>query len=99
VPLPKLQSAAEFEMIEMIISLGPISQFTFSSRDKCTPEDKTIYPGNLSPNIGRPLLDCSRVASSWSTSQCSTKIPSLTRRMSAAIQFTVPAQAVDATLA
>ena len=27
--------------------------------------------GNLSPNIGRPLRDCSRVASSWMTSQCS----------------------------
>ena len=43
---------------------------------------------NLSPNMGRPLLDDAAVASSWMTSQCSTRIPSLTRRMSAAIQFT-----------
>src|SRR5229473_935614 len=40
------------------------------------------------PNIGRPLFDCSREASSWITSQCSTRMLSLMRRMSAAIQFT-----------
>src|SRR6266851_1716915 len=40
------------------------------------------------PNIGRPLFDCSRDASSWITSQCSTRMLSLMRRMSAAIQFT-----------
>jgi len=33
-------------------------------------------------------LDCSREASSWITSQCSTRTPSWMRRMSAAIQFT-----------
>src|SRR5262249_25840389 len=42
----------------------------------------------LSPNMGRPLFDCSFVASSWITSQCSTRMPSSIRRMSAAIQFT-----------
>ena len=42
---------------------------------------------NASPNIGLPLLDCTCVASSWMTSQCSTRIPSCIRRMSAAIQF------------
>src|SRR6266446_7092519 len=46
------------------------------------------YTGNESPNIGLPLLDCSPVASSWMTSQCSTRTPSSIRRMSAAIQFT-----------
>src|SRR6202521_4862736 len=40
------------------------------------------------PNIGRPLFDCSLDASSWITSQCSTRMLSLMRRMSAAIQFT-----------
>ena len=43
--------------------------------------------GNELPNIGRPLLDRSWVASSWMTSQCSTRIPSSMWRMSAAIQF------------
>jgi hypothetical protein len=43
---------------------------------------------NLSPNMGRPLLDCARVFSSWMMSQCSTSRPSSMRRMSAAIQFT-----------
>jgi hypothetical protein len=43
---------------------------------------------NLLPNIGRPLFDSSRVASSWIASQCSTKIPSFIRTMSSAIQFT-----------
>ena len=37
--------------------------------------DSETYSGNLSPNIGRPLLEDSRVASSWMTSQCSTRIP------------------------
>src|SRR5712664_3145131 len=44
--------------------------------------------GNASPNIGRPLRDCSREASSWMTSQCSTMTPPSIRRMSAAIQLT-----------
>ena len=39
--------------------------------------------GNLSPNIGRPLRDCSRVVSSWMTSQCSASTPSSMRTMSA----------------
>src|SRR4029077_13263538 len=43
---------------------------------------------NPSPNIGRPLFDCSCVASSSITSQCSARSPSLMRTMSAAIQFT-----------
>src|SRR6266849_5159554 len=43
--------------------------------------------GNVLPNIGRPLFDDSRVASSWITSQCSTRTPSLMRTMSATIQF------------
>src|SRR6266849_3642148 len=43
---------------------------------------------NFSPNMGRPLLDDSRVASSWITSQCSTRIPLSMRRISAAIQLT-----------
>jgi hypothetical protein len=38
--------------------------------------------------MGRPLFDCSWAASSWITSQCSIRLPSLIRRMSAAIQFT-----------
>src|SRR5438309_7827114 len=38
--------------------------------------------------MGRPLFDCSWVASSCITSQCSIRIPSLIRRTSAAIQFT-----------
>jgi len=45
------------------------------------------YSGNESPNIGLPLLDCSCVASSWMTSQCSTRTPSSILRMSAAIKF------------
>src|SRR5438132_11654653 len=45
------------------------------------------YPGNELPNIGFPLLDCPRVASSSMTSQCSTKTPSSMTRMSAAIQL------------
>src|SRR4029077_13491435 len=41
----------------------------------------------LSPNIGRPLFESARAASSWSTSQCSANTPSAMRTMSAAIQF------------
>src|SRR6267142_2333766 len=41
----------------------------------------------LPPNIGRPLLDSAWEASSWRTSQCSTRTPSTMRRMSAAIQL------------
>src|ERR1700686_3815185 len=44
--------------------------------------------GKLTPNIGLPLLDASRVTSSSITSQCSARSPSLMRTMSAAIQFT-----------
>src|SRR5258708_16528592 len=40
------------------------------------------------PNIGRPLFDCSRDASSWITSQCSTRLLPLMRRISAALLFT-----------
>src|SRR5260370_23296103 len=40
------------------------------------------------PNIGRPLFDCSRHASSWITYQCSTRMLSLMRRIAAALQFT-----------
>src|SRR5580692_11272009 len=43
---------------------------------------------NFSQNMGSPLFDCCFVASSCIISQCSTRIPSLMRRMSAAIQFT-----------
>ena len=39
------------------------------------------------PNMGRPLFDSVREASSSITSQCSTSIPSTMRTMSAAIQF------------
>src|SRR5579862_9847008 len=46
------------------------------------------WAGNDTPNIGNPLFDCARVASSCITSQCSTRTPSAMRRMSAAIQFT-----------
>src|SRR3979411_2726705 len=49
-----------------------------------TPEDQ---PVKLSPNIGRPLFDSARAASSWRTSQCSVNTPSAIRTMSAAIQF------------
>src|SRR6266550_9301794 len=56
-------------------------------RHQNTPRLIQRYSGKESPNIGRPLLDCSRVASSWMTSQCSTRTPPSTRRMSAAIQF------------
>src|SRR5262245_13448555 len=34
-----------------------------------------VYFGNWSPNMGKPLLDCSFVASSWMTSQCSARTP------------------------
>src|ERR1700722_2845405 len=47
-----------------------------------------LYFGKVFPNIGAPLFDCSSVASSWITSQCSTSIPSSMRTISAAIQFT-----------
>src|SRR5205814_9480480 len=46
--------------------------------------------GNLSPNIGRPLRDCSRLASSWMTSQCSASTPSSMRTMSATTHATGP---------
>src|SRR5260370_15695190 len=49
-----------------------------------TPE---VQPVKLSPNIGRPLFDSARAASSWRTSQCSANTPSAMRTMSAAIQF------------
>src|ERR1700682_5311407 len=52
------------------------------------PMDFNTHLVNESPNIGRPLFDCSCVASSSITSQCSTRVPSLMRTMSAAIQFT-----------
>ena len=39
------------------------------------------------PNMGRPLFDSVREASSSITSQCSTSMPSTMRTMSAAIQF------------
>src|SRR6202140_3428554 len=32
--------------------------------------DPRAHPRNLSPKMGFPLLDCSRLASSWMTSQC-----------------------------
>src|SRR5260370_4012137 len=41
----------------------------------------------LSPNIGRPLFDSARAASSWTTSQCSANTPLAMRTTSAAIQF------------
>ena len=44
--------------------------------------------GNLSPNMGRPLFDDSRVASSWMTSQCSASRLFSIRRMSTTTQFT-----------
>ena len=49
--------------------------------------DRRRYFVNFSPNMGSPLFDSALVASSWITSQCSRKTPSLMRRMSAAIQF------------
>src|SRR5713101_6793150 len=51
-------------------------------------EEFTNHLPNVSPNIGRPLFDCSCVTSSSITSQCSTRRPSLMRTMSAATQFT-----------
>src|SRR6266567_8114585 len=44
--------------------------------------------GKLSPNIGSPLFDPSRVASSWITSQCSASWPFSMRTMSTTIQAT-----------
>jgi hypothetical protein len=44
-------------------------------------EDQSV---KLSPNIGRPLFDSARAASSWRTSQCSANTPSAMRTMSAA---------------
>jgi hypothetical protein len=35
----------------------------------------TVHDGKLAPNIGLPLFDCSLVASSWITSQCSMRMP------------------------
>jgi len=49
---------------------------------------RSPHSPNLSPNIARPLFEDSRVASSWITSRCSTRNPSLMRRVSAAIQST-----------
>src|ERR1700676_1473714 len=43
--------------------------------------------GNAVPNIGRPLTDVSRVASSSMTSQCSAKTPFSRRTISTTIQF------------
>src|SRR4029077_12219904 len=43
--------------------------------------------GNVGPNIGRPLTDVSRVASSSMTSQCSAKRPFSRRTISTTIQF------------
>src|SRR6266571_6687945 len=48
----------------------------------------SAHARNVSPNMGRPLFDDARVASSWITSQCSTSIPFSMCRISAAIQFT-----------
>src|SRR5229473_6444516 len=45
------------------------------------------HPGNLSPNIGRPLTDASFVTSSWMTSQCSASWPFSRRTISTTIQF------------
>jgi hypothetical protein len=50
-------------------------------------EYRRRYFVNFSPNMGSPLFDSALVASSWITSQCSRRTPSLMRRMSAAIQF------------
>ena len=43
--------------------------------------------GKVSPNMGSPLWDWERVASSWMTSQCSASSPSATRTMSVTIQL------------
>src|ERR1700722_1870788 len=43
--------------------------------------------GNAGPNIGKPLTDVSRVASSSMTSQCSVKRPFSKRTISTTIQF------------
>jgi hypothetical protein len=45
-----------------------------------------LHSGNFSPNIGNPLCDSALVASSCSTSQCSTRTPPAIRTMSAAIR-------------
>src|SRR6266436_6497456 len=47
--------------------------------------------GNLSPNIGSPLFEAARVASSWMTSQCSARTPFSRRTTSTTIQLGVPA--------
>src|ERR1700730_1686888 len=49
--------------------------------------DVGFQAGNKSPNMGRPLCDSSRVASSSSTSQCSARRRSAMRTMSTAIEF------------
>src|ERR1700736_4203071 len=49
--------------------------------------DVGFQAGNKSPNMGRPLCDSSRVASSCSTSQCSARRRSAMRTMSTAVEF------------
>src|SRR2546422_568960 len=79
------------------VFLDEVSHWTFSLvycaliRAACGPTSThpsgVCYSGNRSPNIGRPLLDSACDASSSTTSQCSTSIPSTTRTKSATIQF------------
>src|SRR4030095_14288729 len=47
----------------------------------------SLFLGNSLPNMGSPLFDCSFVASSWITSQCSSKMPSFIRITSTTTQF------------
>src|SRR4029077_3523250 len=47
-----------------------------------------LYFGKVFPNMGAPLFDCSSVASSSMTSQCSARTPFSMRTISAAIQLT-----------
>src|SRR5258706_8339447 len=48
----------------------------------------SLHCGKVSPNMGKPLFDCSCVTSSSITSQWSMSIPSCSRTISPAIQFT-----------
>src|SRR5258706_10633990 len=49
----------------------PFEQDSAGERKAIFSGARQDHRGNLSPNIGRPLRDCSRVASSWITSQYS----------------------------
>src|SRR5713101_6461602 len=72
----------QVRLVGTAVSIGhrshPTRPIPFASR--------MVHFVNASPNMGRPLFDCSCVASSSITSQYSTRTPSLTGKMSAAIR-------------